>query len=349
MKKTRTDKVELSAAEIAENVGARLEGDGKVKISGAAPIETAGPDEISFVANSQYEKYLNSTKSGAVVIDEKTNCSHKTILRHPNPYFTFAQIIDLLYPEQPIHDAGVSQLAYVDPATAVASTSKIGRFCSIDSGSKIGEHTQLISSVYIGKNVKIGNNCVLYPGVVILDDIQIGNHVTIHSSTVVGSDGFGYAPTKKGIRKIKQIGWVEIDDNVEIGSNVSIDRGALGPTKIGKGTKIDNLVQIAHNVQIGENCLIVAQVGISGSTKIGNDVTIAGQVGLVGHIDIGDGVIIGAQSGVSKSIPPGKIYFGYPAREIMETKRIEASLVRLPELLKRVKKLEKKLEDKSGN
>jgi UDP-3-O-[3-hydroxymyristoyl] glucosamine N-acyltransferase len=349
LKKTRNNKVELTAGEIAKTVGASLEGNASVKISGAAPIESAEKDEITFVANTRYQKFLTSTRAGAVVVDDKIDCSHKTILRHPNPYFTFAQIIDLLYPDEPIHEAAISPLAYIDDSAVVAPTVNVGNFCHIESGSRIGEHTRLVSSVYIGKNVSIGNNCLLYPGVIILDNSIIGNHVIIHASTVVGSDGFGYAPTKQGIKKIKQVGWVEIGDNVELGSNVSIDRGALGPTQIGRGTKIDNLVQIAHNVQIGENCLIVAQVGISGSTKVGNGVTIAGQVGLVGHIEIGDGAIIGAQSGVSNSVPAGRTFFGYPAREIMETKRIEASLTRLPELLKRVKQLEKKLEDKSGN
>ncbi|HEX2897616.1 MAG TPA: UDP-3-O-(3-hydroxymyristoyl)glucosamine N-acyltransferase, partial [candidate division Zixibacteria bacterium] len=190
---------------------------------------------------------------------------------------------------------------------------------------------------------------LVYPGVMIMNDSQIGQNAIIHSSTVVGSDGFGFVPTKEGIKKIQQIGWVEIGNDVEIGSNVSIDRGALGPTRIGDGTKIDNLVQIAHNVQIGKNCLIVSQVGISGSTKLGNNVVLAGQVGIIGHIEIGDGSMVGAQSGVAKSIPPGKTYFGYPAREIMETKRIEASLSRLPELLKRVRELEKKLGLKSSD
>jgi len=195
-------------------------------------------------------------------------------------------------------------------------------------------------NVYIGKNVIVGNNCRFYPGVVILDGAKIGDNVIIHGGTVIGADGFGYARHESGIKKVKQIGWVEIGSEVEIGANCTIDRGALGPTKVGRGSKIDNLVQIAHNVEIGEYCIIVSQVGISGSTKLGNGVILAGQVGLVGHIELGDGVTIGAQSGVSGSIPPGQTYFGYPARPIMETKRIEACLSRLPELFRRVRALE---------
>jgi UDP-3-O-[3-hydroxymyristoyl] glucosamine N-acyltransferase len=206
----------------------------------------------------------------------------------------------------------------------------------------IGRNCQLVSSVYVGRNVTIGDNCLIYPGARILDGTVIGSNVSIHSSTVIGSDGFGYAESPTGLKKIKQVGWVEIEDDVEIGSNCSVDRGALGPTRIGRGSKIDNLVQIAHNVEIGQHCIIVAQVGISGSTKLGNGVILAGQVGLVGHIELGDGVKVGAQSGVNHSIEAGKMVFGYPAREIMQSKRIEASLSRLPDLFKRVRRLEDK-------
>jgi UDP-3-O-[3-hydroxymyristoyl] glucosamine N-acyltransferase len=197
-----------------------------------------------------------------------------------------------------------------------------------------------VSSVFIGRDCAVGEDSLLYPGVRVMDSCKIGKRAIIHASTVIGADGFGFAPSPKGAKKVQQIGWVEIGDDVEIGSNCSVDRGALGPTRIGNRTKIDNLVQIAHNVEIGDDCFIVAQVGIAGSTKIGNRCVLAGQVGITGHIEIGDGTVIGAQSGVSKSVEGGKTWFGSPAREIMEMKRIEASLSRLPELLKRVKKLE---------
>ena len=349
MKKPRNNRISLTVDEIAKSVGASVEGNGSVSICGAAPIENAGPDEISFLANKRYEKYLATTSAGAVIIDQNTPCSHKSILRHPQPYFAFAQIIDLLYPVESNFEAGVHQASVVDKNSQIAPTASIGPFCYVESGAIIGAHCRLISSVYIGKNVTIGENSLIYPGVMIMNDSQIGKNVIIHSSTVVGSDGFGFVPTKEGIKKIRQIGWVEIGDNVEIGSNVSIDRGALGPTKIAGGAKIDNLVQIAHNVHIGENCLIVAQAGISGSTKLGKNVILAGQAGLTGHIEIGDGAMVGAQAGVSKSVPPGTSVTGYPAREVMELKRIEASMSRLPELLKRVKELEKKLNIKSGD
>jgi len=349
LKIPRNNHIELTTGEIAEKIGARLEGNGQVLICGAAPIESAGSDEISFVANKRYEKYLVVTKAGAVVVDNDTPCSNNSILRHSHPYLAFAKIIDLLYPPEQHLASGVHPSSVIDKAAQIAPTAGIGPFCQIEAVSKIGSNCRLVSSVYVGKNVTLGENCLVYPGVMIMNDSQIGKNAIIHSSTVIGSDGFGFVPTAEGIKKIRQIGWVEIGDDVEIGSNVSIDRGALGPTRIGSGTKIDNLVQIAHNVQIGENCLIVAQVGISGSTKLGKNVILAGQVGTVGHIEIGDGAMVGAQSGVSKSIPPGVSMAGYPARPLIESKRIEASMTRLPELLKRVRELERKLKIESGN
>jgi UDP-3-O-[3-hydroxymyristoyl] glucosamine N-acyltransferase len=198
------------------------------------------------------------------------------------------------------------------------------------------------SGSFIGAGAMIGRDCRIGPNVSIMHECKIGNNVIIHGGAVIGSDGFGFAPTEPGqeYRKIKQVGWVEVGDNVEIGANVTIDRGALGPTVIGRGVKIDNLVMIAHNVQIGENSIIVAQVGISGSTRLGKGVVLAGQVGLVGHIEVGDLAMVGAQSGVAKSIEGGKAYFGSPARPMMEAKRIEAALRNLPELMKRVSALE---------
>ena len=344
MKSTR-NKVCLTLRELADRVGGEVEGNAELLITGAAPIQSATGGEISFIANNRYLKYLETTKAAAVVLDLKIECSHLPALRHPNPYLAFAHIVDLLYPETPLLPSGIDTTAIIADGAVVEPSAAVGPLCHVCGGASIGKGCQLVSSVFVGRNVAIGENCLLYPGVRIMDDCRIGNNVIIHSSTVIGSDGFGFVESEHGLKKIKQIGWVEIDNDVEIGSNTSIDRGALGPTRIGRGTKIDNLVQIAHNVEIGQNCIIVSQVGISGSTKIGNGVVLAGQVGLVGHIEIGDGVRVGAQSGVPKSVPAGKTVFGYPARDIMTTMRIEAALTRLPELLKRVKKIEQKLSE----
>ncbi len=343
--KSSTSRIELTLDELARRTQAELEGDGGIRITGAAPIDKAQPGDITFIANPRYLKHLATTRASAVVLDKDAPRPEIAALRHANPYLTFARIIDILYPEDIEVPVGVDKSTVVEKGTSIPASACIGPLCHIRQGTSVGEGTRLVSSVYLGRNVKIGKNCLLYPGVRVMDGCSLGNDVIIHSSTVIGSDGFGFAESESGLKKIKQIGWVEIEDDVEIGSNCSVDRGALGPTRIGAGTKIDNLVQIAHNVEIGRSCIIVSQVGISGSTKLGNGVVLAGQVGVIGHLDLGDGVMVGAQSGVAKSVPAGKKVFGSPARDITETKRIEVALTRLPELLKRVKKIEDKLSD----
>lgn len=348
MKPSKTD-IGLSLAELAAEIGGTVEGDGEVIIRSAAPIQSAGPEDISFVANPKYKQFAQTTKAGALVLGPSVECDRVPVLRHDNPYLAFSLVVDLLYPDQRLVAPGIDKTAVIDEGATIDPSAGIGPLCHVGRGSTIGKKCQLVSSVLVGENVRIGDDCRIYPGAKILSDSVIGDRLIIHSGVVIGSDGFGFAETDTGLKKIKQVGWVEISDDVEIGANTTIDRGAIGPTRIGRGTKIDNLVQIAHNVEIGENSIIVAQVGISGSTKIGNGVVLAGQVGLIGHIEIGDGVQVGAQSGVSKSIPPGKKMFGYPAREIMETKRIEASLSRLPDLFKRVRKLESKTRDESAD
>jgi len=341
--KSKTSNSEVTLEALARKTGASLEGDGGIVITGAAPIGSAQTGDITFVANPRYLPFLKTTRASAVVLDEETPCSHAAVLRHRNPYLTFACIVDILYSETVSVPHGIHETSVIEAQTQISDSACIGPLCHVREGSVIGDESRLVSSVFVGRNVSLGRNCLIYPGVRIMDGTVIGDNVTVHSSTVIGSDGFGFAESDTGLKKIKQVGWVEIGDDVEIGSNCSIDRGALGPTVIGHGTKIDNLVQIAHNVEIGRNCIIVSQVGISGSTKLGNGVVLAGQVGIIGHLEIGDGVRVAAQSGVAKSIPAGKTMFGSPAREVMETKRIEAALARLPELLKRVRKIEEKL------
>lgn len=333
----------LTLGHIAEAIGAKLEGDGDIVIEKAAPISSAGAGEITFLANPKYAPQLKSTGASAVILDLFTPCEHCAVLRHENPYLAFAHTLDLIYPDEPMVNHGIDKNAVVEPDTKIESDVGIGPLCHIRSGAAIGSRTQLVSSVFIGRNVSIGEDCLIYPGVRIMDGCRLGNNVIVHSSTVIGSDGFGFAPNETGLKKVRQVGWVEIGDDVEIGSNVSIDRGALGPTRIGRGTKIDNLVQVAHNVEIGENTVIVAQVGISGSTKVGSGVQMAGQVGVVGHVEIGDRVRIGAQSGVAGSVASGMSVFGSPAREAKSAMREAAAISRLPELLKRVRALERKV------
>jgi UDP-3-O-[3-hydroxymyristoyl] glucosamine N-acyltransferase len=335
--------VTLTLAEIARQVGATLEGNAETQISGVAPIERAVSGQISFVANSKYYRFIETATASALVLPPGVPCSRMPVLRHLNPYLTFARIIDLFYPERRRVPPGAHPSSHVDPDTSVDSTAGIGPLVHIGSGTTIGSESQVMPSAFIGCDVRIGARCLIYPGVQILDGSIIGNNVILHPGVVIGSDGFGFARSDSGMHKIKQVGWVEIQDDVEIGANTTVDRGALGPTVIGAGTKIDNLVQIAHNVEIGRNCIIVSQVGISGSTKLGDGVVLAGQVGLVGHIELGDGVSVGAQSGVNESIPSGESWFGSPAREIHKSARIIAVQDRLPQLRKRLRQLEKKL------
>jgi len=335
----------FSLGELAAKIGGTLDlpGNRDIQISGAAPIETAGPSDISFVANSRYTKFISATKAGALVLDATTESHGHAVIRHNKPYLTFARIVDILYPAAPLSKGAIHATTSIDNTAVIDSSAVIGPFCVIGANCRISSKTHLMSSIFIGERVTIGKNCLLYPGVKILDRSHIGDNVILHAGVVIGSDGFGYAESETGLYKIKQIGHVEIGNDVEIGANTTIDRGALGPTKIGHGTKIDNLVQIGHNVEIGQHSIIVAQTGIAGSVKIGNGVVIGGQVGLAGHITISDGVKIGSQAGVSNSLSSGKVVWGTPARELMEIKRIEACLTRLPELLKRVKKIEDKL------
>jgi UDP-3-O-[3-hydroxymyristoyl] glucosamine N-acyltransferase len=330
--------------ELAKVSGGELSGDGEIEIESAAPIETARKGQITFVANEKYLKYLETTTASAVVLSFKTDFDRLPVIRHKDPYLAFALILDSLYPETERPSEGVHPSAVVVDSAILGTGSSVGALSHVGRDSTLGENCIVMPKVYIGKRVRIGNNCRFHPGVNILDDTKIGDNVILHSGTVIGSDGFGYARHEKGIKKVKQVGWVEIGNGVEIGANVTVDRGALGPTRIGNSVKIDNLVQVAHNVEIGDYSIIISQVGISGSTKLGKRVILAGQVGLVGHIEIGDGAQIGAQSGVGHSLEAGKIYLGSPARDIMKAKRIEACLSRLPELFKRVKELEKKSE-----
>ncbi len=343
MKRIR-NKVSLTASELAEKVGARLEGNGDIIITDVSPIDQAQTGDISFVSNQSYIKHIKTTKASALILDDNTSAENcRSVLRHKNPYLTFAKVIDILYPRKQLVPTGLDKSSVVGENCQIDKSSGIGPLCHIKDNSKIGKNSQLVSSVFVGKNVSIGENCIIYPNVTILDDSQIGDNVIIHASTVIGSDGFGYAESERGLKKIQQIGYVKIEDNVEIGSNVSIDRGTLGATKIGANTKIDNLVHIAHNVQIGEHSIILGQVGIAGSATIGKQVILAGQAGVAGHVTIGDKAIVGGQSGITKSIKGDNKYFGTPAKDFMTTAKINASINKLPDLLKRVKELEKKL------
>ncbi len=338
--------MEKDLGEIAEYLGGELVGNPCVRITGVAGIEDARTGDLTFLANPKYASLLKTTSASAIIVGRETQTEKlkKPLIKHPNPYFAFARAIELFVDTKRSYPEGTHPSAVLGEKVDVGSGVHIGPHVVVENGVRLEGNSAVLAGGFIGAGSVIGENSLIYPNVTIRENVEVGKNVIIHSGSVIGSDGFGYARTDRTQHKIPQIGGVKIEDHVEIGANVTIDRATLGNTRIGKGTKIDNLVQIAHNVEIGENCIIVAQVGIGGSTKVGNDVVLAGQVGLVGHIKIGNRVVIGAQSGVTKDIPDDTTVFGYPAREIHKTKRIEAYLSRLHIYLDRLKELEKKLE-----
>lgn len=337
-------------AEIADEIAGKVFGESELKIHGVAQIEKAEEGQITFLANPKYKPALENTRASAVIIDQKAEI--KPSLPHIlviDAYYGFLQAFLLFNPQKSLLSPGIHSTAVVHGTANVGHDVAISANVYVGDKVTIGNGTQIFPNCVILDNTRIGTDCVLYPSVTVRENCTIGDRVIIHNGAIIGSDGFGFAPHEGKYHKIPQVGKVIVEDDVEIGANSTIDRATMEETIIRKGVKLDNLVHIAHNCIIGENTVIAAQTGISGSTTIGKNVVIAGQVGTVGHISIGDRVQIGAQSGVSKSIPEGEVYFGYPARPIMKTKRIEASLNNLPELLKKIKHLEKavkKLEKK---
>ncbi len=337
--------MEVTLKKIADYIGGTLQGDGAIKISGVSKIEEAGQGEISFISNPKYAKFIETTDASAVIVGKDFPDTEKTIIRTENPYFSFLKLLRHFHPPMQTLQEGIHPSAVIDESVIIGENTRIGARAVINKNCVIGKNTKIHPGVVISEEVEIGDHTVIYPNVVLREQVRIGNNVIIHSSTVVGSDGFGFAREGETYHKIPQVGIVIIEDEVEIGANCAIDRATLGATIIKKGVKLDNLIQIAHNVEIGENTVIAAQTGISGSTKIGKNGIVGGQVGFVGHIEIGDNVTIGAQSGVSKSLPPDSIFFGYPARPIMQAKREEAALRKLPELLKRISQIEAELKE----
>ncbi len=335
---------QFTLQELAEKIGGQVEGDGSLLISGAAPIDSAQPGQITFLANPRYRDHLHKSRASAVIVDQKTTVetSH-ALIRVSDPYYGFLQIFLLFNPRKELLPPGIHPTAVVHPEARIGQEVAIGAHVVIGKGCRIGDRSKIFPGCVILDGSEIGEDCTLYPLVSIREECRVGNRVIIHNGAVIGSDGFGFAPHGGVYHKIPQIGRVIIEDDVEIGANCTIDRATMGETIIRRGTKLDNLVHIAHNVEVGEWTVMAAQVGISGSTKIGHHVMLGGQVGTVGHIRIGDYAQVGAQSGVSKAVPDREVVFGYPARPIMRAKRIEAAVNQLPELVKRIRELEKKL------
>lgn len=332
---------------IAELVKGDLVGDGRTVVKGVSAIEEAKEGDIAFVLNSKYEALIGSTRASCVVVPRNIKNSHgKHLIKVDNPTAAFSKIIDHLYPGRIPHPKGIHPSAIISKTAKIGKGAAIGAYTVIEDGVVLGDNTIIYPLCFIGKNTKIGGGSILYPNVTVREEIAIGKRVIIHPGTVIGSDGFGYDTTAQGIHvKIPQLGVVIIEDDVELGAAVTVDRAAFARTVIGKGSKIDNLVQIAHNVIIGPNCIIAAQTGISGSSRLGRNVVLGGQVGIADHLEIGDFVRAGAKTGISKSFPANTVLFWYPAKPVDKAREIIASIGLLPKLYKRVRALEAKIKE----
>ncbi|MBL8862029.1 MAG: UDP-3-O-(3-hydroxymyristoyl)glucosamine N-acyltransferase [Planctomycetes bacterium] len=332
-------------AEIAAACGAVLDGDPGLGIDGPATLADAGPREISFLANPRYAPQLASTRAGAVILaqDHPRPRAELSVLRCADPNRAFTAVVQLFAPEREPAPRGIHPSAVVDPRAEVDAEASIGPGCTVGAFARIGPRAVLVAGVHVGPHARVGEGTVLHPGVVLYDRVSIGARGLVHGGTVIGSDGFGFDPTATGWAKIPQVGTVEVGDDVEIGANCTIDRGRFGPTRIGHGVKMDNLVHVAHNVVVEEAALLIAQVGVAGSTRIGQRAILAGQVGVAGHALIGAGARIGAQSGVAGEVPPGADYFGSPARPRGEALRSWMIVAKLPELQQKVRDMARRL------
>ncbi len=333
---------------VAKAIDGEIIGDGSIEITGVAGIREAREGELTFLANPRYEPYLEQTRASAVIVAENHRTTAKTLIRNSNPYLAFLKAVCLFRGEERRPDPGTHPTAVIAADAVVDPTAWIGPHVVIEPGASIGADVLIHAGGYVGAGAAVGAGSCLYPRVTVGEGCRLGERVIVHSGAVIGSDGFGFVRDGDRYRKVPQIGNVLVEDDVEIGANVTIDRAAMGSTRIGRGSKIDNLVQIGHNVHIGEHCIIVAQVGISGSTKVGDNAMLAGQVGVVGHIEIGAGAQIGAKSGVSKSVKPGEKVFGYPALPVAQAMRIEAVNRHLPELAQSVRALRRRIEELEG-
>ena len=317
--------MKLTLSEISDYVNGQVIGDKKLLIEGVSEIQDSKVNTITFLSNPIYKKYLEKTKSSAILVKSAEFLGAKSGIVVENPQLAMAKTLELFYSKK-IIKKNIHPSAIISSKSVISDNVSIGPGAILMSGSTIKNGSSIGANTFIGKNVFVGFNSVIHPNVSVYEGTLIGDHTIIHSGTVLGCDGFGYVSNKNSNYKIPQTGKVEIKNNVEIGSNCSIDRGTIGNTIIGEGSKLDNLIQIAHNVKIGKNCLIASQVGISGSTFIGDSCTFAGQVGVAGHLKIGSGSTFAAKSGVTKSLEGGKIYAGFPARDIREHNKKQAVL-----------------------
>ncbi len=330
----------MRLADLAERLGCELRGDGTIEIHAVRGLEDAGPGDLTFLANRRYATQAATTKASAIIVPKDATDTPCASLRADNAYLAFAEALALFHaPRRPA--AGIHPTAIVAATARIAEPVSIGAYVVVGDDVVIGPHATIHPHVTLYPGVRIGRAFVAHAGVVVREDVVIGDRVVLHPGAVVGADGFGFAPSPRGAVKIPQTGTVIIEDDVEIGANTTIDRATLGATMIRQGVKIDNLVMVGHNCEVGAHSFLAAQVGLAGSTKLGRGVQMGGQSGAAGHLTIGAGVQVVAQSGVPNSVPDGRTVGGYPAVEVTRWRRVSAALLRLPELLHRVRRLER--------
>jgi UDP-3-O-[3-hydroxymyristoyl] glucosamine N-acyltransferase len=330
--------------ELAVLVGGSVIGDENLEIHRVAAIDSAQPGEITFLANPKYLPLLQTTQASAVIVRPEVEAPGRTLLKCANPYLAFAKVLTALHVHPP-EVRGIMPGAFVDPEARIADGATVHPGCVIGKNTVVGAGTTLYPGVMLYDDVTVGENCLIHAGVVIRERCRIGNRVIIQPGAVIGSDGFGFAPDGEGYFKIPQVGIVVLEDDVEIGANTCLDRAAMGETRLGRGTKVDNLVQLAHGVKVGEHTILVAQVGISGSTTIGSHCTLGGQVGVAGHLKIGDRTMIGAQSGVAGSLEGGQVYSGTPVIPHKDWLRASMSYAKLPEMRREITRLRRQIEE----
>ena len=340
-------RVKIRLADLAADLGTDVVGDRNHEVNGIRPLDTAGGEHLSFLHNPKYAEEARTSAAGAILVADPETLPGRNLLVCPEPYLALAHALEIFHPVVP-PEPGVHPSAVVADDVAVSEGASIGPLASVAVGATIGDRTVIGAGCVLGHGVAVGEDCILHPRVVVEDHCRLGDRCIVHSGTVIGSDGFGFATVDGTHHKVPQVGIAVLEDDVELGANVCIDRAALGETRIGRGTKVDNLVQIAHNVQIGEHCLVVAQVGISGSCRVGHHTVFAGQSGCSGHLSIGSGVVFSARAVAIKDVPDGVTLSGYPARPHRERLKTQANLQRLDGLRGKVKELEARLAELEG-
>ena len=335
----------MTLSELARLIGGTLSGDGQTVIRGVADLRRAGGNEVAFLANIRYERYMADTQAAGVIVaaDYDGPGSDRTLIRCENPYLAFRQAMVAFYGFREAHFEGVDSLAQIDPSAELSEGVRIGAFATVAADCRIGENTAVYPGVHIGPRCRIGRDCTLYSNVVLYEDITLGDRVTLHAGTSIGQDGFGYAESGTQHERIPAAGCVVVEDDVDIGACCTIDRATIDATIIGAGTKISNLVAIGHGTRLGKGCLLVAQAGIAGSTEVGEYCAFGGQAGVVGHIRVGSGARIGAKSGVTHNVAEGQEVLGAPAWPLAEARRVLTSLRRLPQIRTAVRRLTREL------